>query len=219
MGDFKLMKAKVIQQPEQYVVLQFSDPLDQDQNLNGIISIESQSRARFIIEDNEVRVYPRKRLKGEHKIEISGGLKNILGYKFDKQITNTLAFEDIKPAVRFVGSGTILPSSDGLVFPFEAVNLWAVDVRIIKVYENNVGQFLQVNQLDGNREMKRVGRLLTKKAIRLRDNSDGVVDLGSWNRFYLNLEELIQTDPGAIYRVELGFQKELQHLPLRRRRQ
>ena len=78
-----------------------------------------------------------------------------------------VVFEDIKPAVRLVGDGVILPSTDGLTFPFEAVNLKAVTVRIIQIFENNVAQFLQVNQLDGNRQLKRVGRLVHKETISL----------------------------------------------------
>ena len=61
-------------------------------------------------------------------------------------------FIEIKPAVELVGNGVILPSTDGLMFPFRAVNLRAVDVKIIQVYENNILQFLQTNQLNGNRE-------------------------------------------------------------------
>jgi len=71
--------------------------------------------------------------------------------------TFDIAFEQSLPAVRFTGKGNVLPSSEGLVLPFEAVNLKAVDVKIIKIYENNVLQFLQANDYDGNQELRRVG--------------------------------------------------------------
>ena len=47
------------------------------------------------------------------------------------------------------------------------VNLKAVDVRIVKLYEKNVLQFLQVNQLDGDQEMARVGKKGIEKTISL----------------------------------------------------
>ena len=109
-----------------------------------------------------------------------------------------------KPAVRLSGRGVILPSSKGLVFPFEAVNLNAVDIKIIKIFENNVGYFLQVNQLDGSNQLKRAGRLIHRQTTSL---VNAPVDLGKWNRFFLDLGKLIQPDPGSVYRVEIGFRK------------
>jgi hypothetical protein len=58
LGDFKLMEAKVIQNPDQYLSLQFSDPLLPDQDLNGLVRIEDNQDLRFQIVENEIRVYP-----------------------------------------------------------------------------------------------------------------------------------------------------------------
>jgi len=99
-------------------------------------------------------------------------------------INTTVTFESVKPAVRFVQSDkVILPEGNKNSVAFEAVSLGAVDVRIIRIYGDNVHQFLQVNELDQQEEIKRVGRLVKKKTIHL--NPDGNIDLGAWNRFYL----------------------------------
>ena len=74
---------------------------------------------------------------------------------------------------------------------------------IIRIYENNVSQFLQVNALDGDRELARVGRLVARKTVTLR--TPDAPDLGRWNKFYLDLEEYFKAEPGAIYRVDLSF--------------
>ena len=66
----------------------------------------------------------------------------------EKDKNKQLAFEATKPNVREIGSGVIMPTSNGLRFPFEAVNLKAVDVVVTKVYENNLVQFLQVNDIN-----------------------------------------------------------------------
>lgn len=205
LGDFKLTNAKVVQNPEQYVSLQFSDPLRTNQYLNGLVSIKGISDLRFIIEQNEIKAYPPVRVAGSKEVSISPGLKNILGYELKKEIKVEVAFEQLKPTVRLVGKGVILPSTDGLIFPFEAVSLNAVDVTIVKIFEDNISQFLQVNQLDGNREVRRVGRPLIRKKVPL--NTSGVTDLGKWNRFTLDLAEHIKTEPGAIYQIELNFRK------------
>ncbi len=205
LGDFKIMEISIVQQPEQYILIQFSDPLETDQYLRGLITLENGTDLQYIIEDNEIKAYPSARQAGLLKVNVEAGIKNILGYKLKAREAYDLSFEEVKPAVRLLGKGNILPHSDGLIFPFEAVNLSAVEVKIIRIYENNIGQFLQVNYLDGNAQLKRVGRLILKKTINL--VSDKPVDYGTWNTYSLDLADLINSEPGAIYRIELGFKK------------
>lgn len=207
LDDFKLMNARVVQNPNQYVALQFSDPIKEGQQLNGLISIgdDRSLQLDFDIHDNEIWVYPPVRQAGTKTIYLEAGIKNIIDYKMKKPSTAEIVFEQLKPAVKFVGKGSILPSTDGLVVPFEAVNLKAVDVSINKIFENNILQFLQVNTIEGGRELHRVGRNVLKKTIQL-DNS-GITDLGKWNRFTLDLSKLIATEPGAIYQIGIKFKK------------
>src|SRR5690606_961885 len=58
---------------------------------------------------------------------------------------------------------------------------------------------------DGTRELRRVGKPVMKKMISL--ETAGVTDLGKWNRFTLDLTQLINTEPGAVYQVKVGFRK------------
>lgn len=205
LGDFKLMQAKVVQNPNQHVILQFSDPLKEKQDLQGLVAIDELTSLEFDIHDNEIWVYPPVRQTGTKTVRIEPGVRNILDYKLKDVITAEVVFEQVAPAVRFTGNGSILPSTDGLVLPFEAVNLKSVDVRITKIFENNILQFLQVNNLNGGQELYRVGRKILQKTIAL-DNT-GVTDLGKWNRFTLDLATMINTEPGAIYQVKLSFKK------------
>lgn len=206
-NDFYLISSDVVQQPDQYLQLQFSDPLLENQDLTGLISIQGVEELKYIIEDNTIRVYPEERLSTEKKIKITSGIKNILGYKLNESQSFNIAFEEIKPQVRLTGKGSILPSSEeGLIFPFEAVNLKAVDVTIVKIYENNILQFLQTNSLQTDYDLRRVGKPILKKTIKL-DESE-TMNLGVWNRFTLDLNKLISADPGAIYRITIGFRKQ-----------
>ncbi len=206
-GDFKLMSHKVIQYPDQYLKLQFTDPLDETQNLNGLISISGISDLKFIIQDNIIKVYTDNRINGIRNVSVFEGIKNILGYKLTQDITFETAFEAIKPEVKLTGNGTILPSGEkGLILPFEAVNLNAVDVTVIKIYENNILQFLQDNEFEGNYNLRQVGKPIVKQKIDL--TKFDISDFGTWNRFYLDLNKIINPEPGAIYRIELNFKKQ-----------
>ncbi len=206
LGDFKLTRSEVVQGDEQYVLLHFSDPLQESQNLNGLISMEQTASLRFIVEENRVKVYPSERQNGTRGLSIVKGVKNILGYPLPNNTTVSLAFSQNKPGVRLTGQGVILPNTQGLIMPFEAVALKAVDVTIVRIFEENVAQFLQRNQYDGNQEMRRVGRPVLRKTIPL--NGDGVTNLSTWNRFTLDLAEVMRVAPGAIYQVRLGFRQQ-----------
>ncbi len=205
-GEFNLMSSKVIQQPEQYLQLQFSDPLNEKQNLEGLISVEGENHLKYIIEDNTIKVYTESRINTLKNIKIHTGIKNILGFKLKKEENFQIAYEAIKPAVKIIGDGSILPSSDkGLIFPFEAVNLKAVELTVIKIYEDNVLQFLQINDADGDYQLRRVGKPVVHKVLKL--DKYKVADRGIWNKYSLDLNDLIEAEPGAIYRIEIGFRK------------
>jgi alpha-2-macroglobulin len=205
LGDFKVTNVRVEQSSTQHIVVQFSDPLNEKQNLAGLISLPDVGTLDFEVRDNEIRVYPPARQTGSKTITIETGVRNVLNYRLKEGGTYDVLFEQMNPAVRFTGNGTILPSSDGLILPFEAVNLKSVDVQILKIYETNVLQFLQVNRMDGTAQLRRVGKPILKKTISL-ENS-GVTDLGRWNRFTLDLSSMISTEPGAIYQVHINFRK------------
>src|SRR5690606_18480719 len=87
----------------------------------------------------------------------------------------------------------------------EAVSLRAVEVNVYKIYENNIAQFLQVNNYDGSNQIRRVAAPLVRKTIRL--DQSGVSDINKWNRYTLDLSTLIEKEPGAIYQVKLNFKK------------
>lgn len=207
LGDFKVMSVNVIQSPEQLVEVYFSDLLQETQDLTGIVTLQGINNITHNIEGNKLTVYPSVRLSGTRVMNINEGLKNFMGYKIGKEDKIDVHFQQLKPSVKLVGKGSILPNSQGLIFPFDAVNLSAVDVNITKIYENNIIQFLQVNDhIDGTRQLYRVGDKLPTQTVHL--NTLNSEELKNEKRYYLDLSNYINVDPGAIYRVSLSFSKE-----------
>ncbi len=203
---FKVVDVRVVQQPEQLLLIRFSDPLLAGQNLDGLVRIDKIDNLRYQLENNELKVYMASRLAGEHEVYISAGIKNALNFRLKEPSSLQVLFEDMKPAVRLVGKGSILPSSGELILPFEAVNLKAVDVSVIKIFTNNVHQFFQQNQYKGNADLKQVGRLVLQEKINL--NVAAFSELKNWNTYTVDLARLVKIEPGAIYRVQLRFRKE-----------
>ncbi len=210
-SNFKLMKMIVVQQPEQHVIIHFSDPLKVNQDFRGLVSIKGTERIKFTVDGNRLKVYPLSRQTGSRKVSVERSILSISNSKLNEKVTKELTFEATKPQVKLIGDGVIVPNSNGLLFPFQAVNLSAVDVTIIKIFEDNIAQFLQVNKLEGSYQLKRVGRPVAKKKIEL--TSPNLIDYGQWNTFSLDLAEFVQNDPGAIYRVEISFRKSYSMYP------
>ena len=211
LNDFKVVSTKVMMHPEQHIVVTFSDPLDARQNITGMVSLGKVADLKYEIDNNRLKVYPPYRLSGKKEVIVHTGIKNSLSYPLNEESRYELLFETPKPAISLIGRGSILPNSDGLIFPFKAVSLKAVEVRIIKIFESNVAHFLQVNDLDGSNQLRRAGRLVLKKTVRL--DKDPSLNLAEWNVFSLNLTDLIQAEPGAIYRVELKMKKKHSFYP------
>jgi uncharacterized protein YfaS (alpha-2-macroglobulin family) len=203
LGDFYVTDYKVIDDGDQYVELTFSDPIQINQNLKGIISIKGVDNLTFDINNNVVKVFLPNHIEGDKNISVTNGIKNFKGYKMDVAFSQDLIFEEPNPLVRIKGNGCILPNSNGLIFPFEAISLKAVDVRIIKIFENNVHQFLQVNNLDGEEGLTRVGKVIVEKKVNL--DYDKKMNLKQWNSFVIDLGKFISPDPGAIYRISIKF--------------
>lgn len=209
-GELALLSVSAEQYPDQAIRISFSDPLMDGQDLRGLVTLKNQSDPNLSIDLNDVVVRPQSKLNGQITVEVHKGIKNVLGFPFQEEHTAVVNFYEINPEIRLIGNGVIIPQSNGLLFPFEAVNLHAVQVRITKVFENNVAQFLQVNDLAGRYEMRRVGKVVFNKKVPL--TADKPIDRGTWNRFSLKLDDLIKPEPGAIYRVELSMKREFSAL-------
>ncbi|PIF00690.1 MAG: hypothetical protein CR994_04850 [Maribacter sp.] len=202
-NNFIVLEALVQNGEEQLVLVNFSDPIKKGQNLKGLVVLEGASNPRIVVDGNVLRIYPNQEIKGMAFLEVFDGIESIDGYKLTSKFEERLAFEQIKPQIRLLSNGTILPSSSNLKINFETVNLKAVDISVLKIYENNVLQFLQGNTIDGNGNLRSVARPIVKKKIDLQTQLSHRDD--KWSAHALDLKTLITPDPGAIYRVEFDI--------------
>lgn len=206
LGNYSVTSAKVMSEEEgdQYLEINFSESLLPQQNLNGIIKLEGEKNLNFHIEENTVRVFLPNLLLGTKELSVGTGIKDGSGYRMKNAYSKDIYFAPPSPRVRLHSAGSILPNSQGLIFPFETVSLKSVDVRIIKVKEKSVHHFLQVNDLDGEDELSRFGKVVAEKHIEL-SIKDG--DSARWTAHVLDLNKLIKPELGAIYRVGIKFDR------------
>ncbi|WP_347373547.1 MG2 domain-containing protein [Aequorivita sp. Q41] len=207
-NNFTIVDISSTLAPAAMLSINFSDPLHENQDFAGLVTIEKTNNLRYEVQGNVLNVYPPNRIVGNVKVTVFTGIKNDTGFKLKNEFSELVSFEQLKPAVRMVSKGVILPNSASSPVYFEAVNLSKVDVRIVKIYESNVLQFLQGYNLNDNNtyNIKHVGRRIAKKTIEL--NKDNISNTGSWKAYGINLSEYFNADPGAIYQLELSFKKD-----------
>ncbi|MCS3213807.1 hypothetical protein SAMN02910431_00384 [Bacteroides sp. AR20] len=210
-NSFRFLSAVRIDQPESGIEIIFSDPVSNTQDLKGLIDVPEVSSSIFQIKENKVFVYFEAGKQNKLTLNIHEGIRN----SQDKPLgtSHSISFSELnlKPQVEMATSAAILPDSKSLIIPFRAVNLYAVDLSVIRIFENNVLMFMQNNSLSSANELRRSGRLVYKKTLWLAKDSSK--DVHRWEDYSIDLAGLIHQEPGAIYRVILSFRQEYSAYP------
>lgn len=196
--QFLVTQARVVRQPETYVEVTFSEPLDGRQNMQGLVRLANQDNARVLIDGSSLQIYPAQPLDGEAKLIVSAAVRSSQQKNLAEDFQQTLVMAVANPAVNFVGNSSILPPAAQISVPFEAVGVDSVQVIAFKVYANNIGQFLQRYNLNANVADTSTGRYLWRKSYRLPE-----IPRAGKQRFNLDLTELMAQHPDGLVRIEL----------------
>jgi uncharacterized protein YfaS (alpha-2-macroglobulin family) len=184
------------------ILVYFSDGLDPKQDLTGLVRLATGGarveKLSVRKKGNLLTLYPEAEFLRQVTVTLDAGIRNEQGERLAEPVVRTLNFTSTKPQVRFAGKGVILPDANTLSIPFEAVNARSVQVTALRIYENNIPQFLQGNKLDGSAELGRVGRFLWRKTLPL----NGPIT-GSWTRYSLDVTQLMREYPGAMFQLTL----------------
>ena len=196
---FRVRKASL--QPGRIEVILSAAPVNA--KVKGLVELTGAARSYVQVNDNIINVHfegASEDLSLSIDESLRDGEGNTLGFPFNR----SFSADEEKPAVEIPLKGNILPDKEALVLPFRAVNLGAVEVRVIKIYEKNVLAFLQDNDLDGRSNLRRSGRLIYRGDVPL----DASLDLHKWNTHSIDLGGIFKQEPGAVYRVRLSFRQD-----------
>jgi uncharacterized protein YfaS (alpha-2-macroglobulin family) len=205
-GTFEVHDIFFNNEDDFYFIVNFSDPILTTQDLAGLITIQDyDQQITYAVQGNNIKVFPATRITGNQTVNVSPSIKNTheeaLGKPWSKQVN----FMDTKPAVRFVNKGNIMPENDGLILPFEAINLNAIDIEVVKIYSNNILQYYQTySGYEDDYDVNRVGNIVLQQKIQL-SSLNSAINKSSWVKYGLDLNKLITTDKNAIYQIRLGF--------------
>ena len=185
------------------VEVSFSAPLPENRDLRGFITMNGQTNVRHSVERNIIRIFG----------EASGGIlpgteiviqdiTDVNGRVLAVPVQHRIQERWELPQVRFAGTGNILPTSQGGRLVVETRNLSGLLIEAFRVNGENMLQFLQVNGLDGERELDRVGEPVWTQAF---DFGWTGIEQNRWIRRGLDLSELSRKYPGAMFRIRVSF--------------
>ena len=105
------------------------------------------------------------------------------------------------PTIRFLSKGSILPSKDSLDLLFGSVSYAQAQVRVKKIYSNNILQYLQFDNYEARYEIEKVAGVVADTTLVLGDRSAD--HIREYRTYALSLDELVKPEPGAIYHIEI----------------
>lgn len=188
---------------ERHIEVRFSDPLLEAQDLAGLIRVEGRPGVQVQREGSVVRIYSSAGWSDTERVAITG-VRNAAGFALKAETTSQVSFAPLTPSVRFATGGVILPSTANLTIPLEATNVSALEVEATRVYEENVPQFLQVNDLNGSTELKRVGKVVWSQRIEI---AGGAAAYNVVQHIGLDVSKLVAEHPTGLYRIAVRFKR------------
>ena len=190
---------------ERKIGIYFSQKLNPSQDLNGLVTINGSSDGFTLRkQDHVLSIYPGENLTGQLSVQLHEKISSSRGHELGTAVTLDISLDDAKPGVKLVGSGVITPGNAEIIFPFEAINLRSVQVEVVRIFENNILQYLQRNSLEDQWDLEPVGRIILQKEVDLQQLSDRD-NKYIWTRYALDLGPLVKLAPGSIYQVRIGF--------------
>lgn len=204
-GEFIILDVKTQPGENQKVDIIFSDPVDPAQDLDGLVYLVPAPVTTTSINSNIITIIPTSPLRQVVTLNVEQTVKNTKGVNLSSAFSAMLDFLAVKPGIMFTGEGVILPSSQNLIFPFKAANLKAVDLKIIKIFENNLPYFLQEYDINNGYNIQRFGRPIYAGRVDLTSGSGQ--GSGSWNLYTIDLADYIHIEPGVLYKIQLSMRK------------
>jgi alpha-2-macroglobulin len=205
-GVFTVTDVKVNAGDSKSIEIFFSDIIDAGNELEGMVTMNPIHPVAVSAESNKLLVIPGDNIVGVTEITVDGSLRNTRGERLGESVSRSINFTPVEPGIRSSGKGVIMPSSGNLIFPFMAANLSAVDLTIIKVFENNLPYFLQQNSMgeaDAYGNIRQFGRPVFRGRVDLTAGTG--FDPNRYNLFTIDLANYIEPEQGILYRVELGM--------------
>ena len=206
--DFSIIDINT--QKDNTILVSFSKTLDPSQDITSFVKASDKNgrtnnNFTASIHGNNLLLFSDSNWNNIQTVDFQLGIQSSDGIYLAKADSVTLSDNWEIPKVRFMNSNVILPTSQGAVFPIETMNLTGVIVQVYQIYERNMNQFLQDNELDGTYNLAKVGEPVWEKKINFDWNNS------MQNKYIargLDLSTLVKKYSGGMYHIRVSFRKD-----------
>ncbi|MGM0608737.1 MAG: alpha-2-macroglobulin family protein [Candidatus Muiribacteriota bacterium] len=184
------------------VKITFNQPLESS-DFDGYVKIEPY--LDFNINHRGAQLYLEGNFKPgkKYKINVMEGIKGKSGNRKKQKFNANIELPDISPQINFIDDGIYKSSAYDTEIGFKSINVKKVNLRIKKVFSDNLTFFLQNARFKGSAgsnytyNVRRTGKTVFEKEVTLNEQKN------EWFTGSVSLPEL--SDYEGIYIVELQF--------------
>ncbi|MEO6190695.1 MAG: hypothetical protein ABIO44_10385, partial [Saprospiraceae bacterium] len=187
------------------LMVYFSDVLDKAQDIKGLVQVNKDSvKCSLTLDKDIIHVCFNTDEYRTGVLTVDQQIRNKNGLKLDSKFSHTFDFKEEGPQVQMSKSGNILPFTDKIIVPFEAINLNKVDIEVFKVFSNNVLYNLHLRYYDDDNNLTKLGRVVHQQTIDLKSLNEEP-NKNNWITYGLDISQMIKVEPGALYEIRILF--------------
>jgi alpha-2-macroglobulin len=199
------------------LTIEFSDKVDARQSLEGLIQVSPELDLSFVVKDNNVLILGDFQPGTNYTVNVAKGIISSSSTRTEKERVLNIRFENIGPQLRFMSDGVFLPSDNQKKLRFRTINVRNVHLEVKRVFENNLGQFLQTEKLESlssrnsqfnNQYVRRVGIVAAEMDLEISE------DENVWLQHEIDLENLIRPSKNDVFLISLSFERDDMIYPL-----
>lgn len=208
--DFKVVEIKKSDQGKRPgLEIKFSDELDLRQDITGLIRLEPAVNFSHQVLGKSIHLAGDFSYGSAYTLKVAG-IRSKWGARLQQEVQKQIDFEDQKPRLSFLSGGVFLPSANEQKIGFKTINVKAVEVEVKKVFESNMGQFLQTESVNAGKErndsfdnynVNRVGVTVARRELTIGTTKN------QWLNHQLDLKKLIKPGEKGLFFIKLSFKK------------
>jgi len=187
----------------------FTDLLDKTCNMDKYIKITPKVDFGTKVIGNKIFILGDFKSGVDYRILLREGIKSKWGIKSKIPAEQTIKFKDAYPQILFDSSGIFLPAPNKSKITFCSINVKRVFVRVVKVYDEELANFVRYKKLSSYNPdsrydagyIERIGENLVQKELILSDKKN------VWLRHELDLSKIFAKDQKGLYLLTINFSR------------
>ncbi|MFV2072162.1 MAG: alpha-2-macroglobulin, partial [Thermoanaerobaculales bacterium] len=197
------------QEAEPRLAVKFSDPLEEAVDHSAFVRVEPHIDLRVSVLGNTLLVSGPFHRETAYTLIVRHGILSRWKTPMKEDYRREVRFADLKPQLSFSQTGSLLPSSSRGTIAFRTLNVRQVTARVTRVFESNLGQFLQDQGLAATRDQRRMRGRLNRVGV---EAASARLDIGEtrnrWVQSTLDLSGLLAGHERGLYVVSLSMDRD-----------